>query len=122
MRAILVALLSLAQFVPTGFAVASGDEGVELVICTADGAKSVSWDSLTGEASPYDQPSEHSDPDCAACLTSCRIAAADISALVHFSHTCPEYESVEVAFAAAAPAVHAARPPMPSRAPPASSI
>ena len=73
-RLCLFALFVLAQTVPPGMAFAAGDDGFQIVICTADGEKSVSWEELTGEPSPFEEP--HQDDagggPCHACVKSCR--------------------------------------------------
>ncbi|MCB2114524.1 MAG: hypothetical protein KDD85_13405 [Parvularculaceae bacterium] len=117
-RAIFVALFALVQIVPQGFALAAGADGVEFVVCTANGSTTVSWEDLTGEPSPFDQPSGHKKPDCAACHTTCRIGAAVPPCLQLYSFTAPLYSAAEFPDAAGAPMVRKTLPPMPSRAPP----
>jgi len=121
-RAFIVALFALAQLVPPGFALASDGDGVELVICTADGPKSVSWEEFTGEPSPFDQPSGHEKPDCAACHTTCRVGAAVQPGVEQFSYATPQYSPADFPGAATEPDVRKTLPPMPSRAPPTISI
>lgn len=121
-RALIVALLVLVQTIPSGFALSSGNDGVELVICTADGLKLVSWEEFTGEPSPFQSPVEHEKPDCAACHSTCRVGTALQSDSEQLFHVVPRHCLNGFPIAAVAPIVHATRPPMPSRAPPANSI
>lgn len=121
-RALIVALLVLVQTIPSGFALSAGNSGVEFVICTADGLKSVSWEEFTGEPSPFNSPVEHKIPDCAACHSTCRVGTALQSDIDQLFHVVPRYCLSDFPIAAVTSIVHTTRPPMPSRAPPAISI
>ena len=121
-RVLIIALLVLVQTIPSGFALSSGNEGFELVICTADGPKSVSWEEVTGEPSPFKSPVDHEKPDCAACHSTCRVGAALLSDIDRLFHVAPRFYLTSFPNASVAPIVYATRPPMPSRAPPAISI
>jgi hypothetical protein len=122
-RAIFVALFALGQLIPSGFALAAdGAGGVDLVICTADGPKTVSWEEFTGEKSPFETPAEHEGRDCPACHTTCRAGLAVAPDLERLSHPWSGDYPAALPEAAGASVVFATRPPMPSRAPPSSSI
>lgn len=122
-RTIFVALFALGQLIPSGFALASdGDGGVDLVICTAAGPKTVSWEEFTGEKSPFEIPAEHEDRDCPACHSTCRVGVGLSPDLERLSHPWTRHCPAALPEAAGASVVIATRPPMPSRAPPSSSI
>lgn len=119
-RRCVFALFALAQLMPAGFAVASDDKGdFTFVICTAHGQQTVSWEDVTGEPSPFETPDDpNRGQPCHACMTTCRIAAAEEVRFDRIEHPAPLYYPVADRVAAAAPVLFVTRPPMPSRAPP----
>ncbi len=122
LKVLLIGLFSLAQALPAGAAVAPGDDGEFLIVmCTPEGAKTVSWEEATGEPSPF-APRSHDDGNsqdpCHACATGAcaggKLKLADIllpnvflmTPVTVIDITPPVFDRI------------VAGPPMPSRAPP----
>ncbi|MHA7871804.1 MAG: hypothetical protein ACX939_05580 [Hyphococcus sp.] len=114
-----VALFALAQIMPSGVAFAASDSGFEFVICTADGPKSVIWEDMIGEPSPFNDPDQHDGAGlCHACVASCRAGAGIAPELEPHIENARSEGAGALAVAFARPIIPAVRPPMPSRAPP----
>ena len=117
-RCLIVALFALAQAIPSGFALAADGGGVDLVMCTADGLKTVSWEEVTGEPSPFETPADHEDRDCPACHTTCRVGAAVEPRLDYLSHPSVRHYPAAYRQAAAAPVLSTPHRLSGPRAPP----
>ncbi|MEZ5893966.1 MAG: hypothetical protein R3C58_12590 [Parvularculaceae bacterium] len=118
LRVLLVALFAVSQLAPAGYAFAADDNGFSLVICTKDGAQSVSWEDFTGEPSPFPSDSHDDGAPCHACVTgACHgggLRAGDV-----FLPSVVLQTSAQGAGDYVEPVVAAfSGPPSPSRAPP----
>lgn len=118
LRICLFALIALVQTMPAGLALASEGDDFTIVICTSDGAKSVSYAELTGEPAPF--PSEHNDAgnSCHVCVIGgCASALAQApTERVKIAPVTPrEFGSGQSSHVAS---LYATGPPLPSRAPP----
>lgn len=119
LRLCLFVLFALGQLVPAGLAFASQGDDFTIVICTMDGAKSVSYAELTGEPTPFQSQHDDAENVCHVCV----IGACAFGAIQ------PPSASIKVAVLAhgdfgvvyrrKVTALYAAGPPLPSRAPPA---
>ena len=121
LRAVLVALFAASQLAPPGAAFAAGEDGEFLiVICTKDGAKTVSWEEATGEPSPFRTPEkDHSNGPCHACAAgACSIGKTALSQtfLPNVSLMAPVIATRAVKASSCEKVV--VGPPLPSRSPP----
>ena len=112
-------LVAFAQLIPSGFAVSTSSDGLSIVICTADGAQSVSWAEYFGEdlqEQPAPDTGEHNP--CHACISSCRIGALAESGQTGHSHPTLRYQFFKEPELVALRVPSLIAPPMPSRSPP----
>ncbi|MEO1136369.1 MAG: hypothetical protein AAFW68_07140 [Pseudomonadota bacterium] len=116
-----IALFAIAQLFPAGTALAQDDDGFAIVICTPNGAETVSWEGVTGEAAPFaGQQHDPSASPCHACFSgSCAKGKARLSTT--FLPNVVLMTPMRVEAIKPLPLFEAigAGPPMPSRAPPA---
>ncbi len=63
----MVSLFAVAQLMPAGASVAQEGDGFELVMCTPNGLKTLTWEEATGEPSPFDAPQDDDGHRAVAC-------------------------------------------------------
>ena len=117
-RAVILAVV-LAQLVPANVSLAADSGDFQLVICTPEGQKTVSWSAVSDEPAPFEEPVEHdANADCEACVGCCRLSPTNFAAGTNF----PGYASpLSITLAPKhdyAPDIRLTEPPPPSRAPP----
>ncbi|MEX6633978.1 hypothetical protein [Hyphococcus lacteus] len=119
-RLCLFVLFALGQMMPSGLALASEDGDFTFVICTMDGAKSVSWQEMTGEPSPFQSENQDQSEDvCHACVMGACAVAGINAPTSSINVATPAIHDCGYTYLLAKSALYAAGPPLPSRAPPA---
>lgn len=122
-RLCLFVLFALGQVMPSGLALASDGGDFTFVICTMDGAKSVSWQEMTGEPSPFQSESpDQTEDDCHACVMGACPVAGINAPTSSINVATPAIRDFGYTFLLAKSALYASGPPLPSRAPPASVL
>ncbi len=119
LRLIAFVLVAIAQLIPSGFAFSTHGDGVSIVICTADGAQSVSWADYFGEEFPQHPSEDDAHNPCHACVSTCRVCALAGTEQAGYYH--PYLRNNVTGQAKLIPVAIPSRtmPPMPSRSPPA---
>ncbi|MGF1455615.1 MAG: DUF2946 family protein [Alphaproteobacteria bacterium] len=115
-KRLLILLLVLAHYIPPGFAFTRGADGLSVVLCTVDGARTVRLDA---QGDPVDAPAPPALPErCAACLTSCASSAGLLPLTPAAVSARPSLHLARLPRPRPAPAIRRICPPQPSRAPP----
>ena len=112
-------LVAFAQLIASGFAFTPNSNGISFIICTADGAQSISWEEYFGDEFPS-QPSrkENEHNSCHACVMSCRAGVFTPAEQGGHSHPTFRYVVTKHPEVIAVLIPSRTSPPMPSRSPP----